>query len=381
MKDLRVAEPLVRFSFTPYGVTFRWEVIRGIRSLGGYAVPALLKLSRLKVWSYKKQRTKFLLRRFAHYLLTTMPQANAQQAIAMADRPLQLLLIETYGKFRDADAVEALIALSDHPETELREAARDALRQYFVGKAPRAKARRLKLPGGEESEHLQKLYLSYRERATHEIRQALERLTRGRYDRSIPGRELMRMLFEKQDRRRRTRWTRRLEEALEAFGNGEMDQALDTADEVLRGEPQLEGRARLFDIYATKAEQLTLEGRLAQAAALLERAASLLPRQGDDALGRQRRASLADASYLRALIQEARERPAQAIALHRQALAQWEEHVGARVALLHLAPEPRLDPQFLWTLLALAALGAPGLLLLLSALGRLRRREEPEDRP
>jgi len=56
MRDLSIAEPLVRFAFAPYGITFRWEVVRAIRGLGGYAVPGLLKLSRLRVRDWRKQR-------------------------------------------------------------------------------------------------------------------------------------------------------------------------------------------------------------------------------------------------------------------------------------------------------------------------------------
>ncbi|MFH2009424.1 MAG: hypothetical protein ABI333_22725 [bacterium] len=372
MRDLTIAEPLVRFSFMPYGIAFRWEVVRAIRGLGGYAVPALLKLSRLRVRDWKKERTRFLVSRFAFHLLTTMEEANAQHALATADKTLKLLLLGAYGKFRDSDAVTAILPMTNHADPDLRKSARIALRAYFKGPRPRARVRRLKLPGGQETAGMQKLYLSYRERAIIETRKALERLTSGRYDRSIPGQELVRLLFAKQDELRANRWTRRLEEALVKYRSGDLAGAMALGDEILRNEPEYPGRARLFPLLAERAARLTLEGRLAQAAALLERAAHLLPAGGDAHLSRQRRLTLADATYLRALHQEAGGRTARAVELHRQALTFWPHHLGSQVALMHLAPTPRADPTLLWVILLLAALGCPALLVLIRSLMRLR---------
>ncbi len=373
MRDLRIAEPLVRFAFAPYGITFRWEVVRAIRGLGGYAVPGLLKISRLKVRDWKKQRTRYLIRRFSFHLLTTMQEANPEHALSVADTRLKLLLLAAYGRFRDAEAVIAVIRLSNHAEPELRRAARQALRAYFKGPRPRARVRRLKLPGGQETARMQKLYLSFRERAIVETRKELERLTSGRYDRTIPGKELVRLLFAKQDELRASRWTRRLDEALAKFRKGDVLGALAAGDEILRSAPDFPGRAKLFPLLQVRAETLTLEGRLLQAATLYERAALLLSTHGSAADKRRRQIALADATYLRALQHESQGRKGRAIELHRQALSFWPEHLGSRVALMHLAPTPRTDSTLLWLLVLLAALGVPGLLLLASALGRLRR--------
>lgn len=373
MQDLRIAEPLVRFAFTPYGITFRWEVTRAIRGLGGYAVPGLLKLSRLRVRDWKKQRTRFLVRRFSFHLLTTMQEANPDHALNVADKRLKILLLAAYGQFRDAEAVVAIIRMTNHADPDLRRAARQALRAYFKGPRPRARVRRLKLPGGQETARMQKLYLSYRERAIVETRKELERLTSGRYDRSIPGKELVRLLFVKQDEMRANRWNRRLEEALAMFRRGDLKGALAAGEEILRNAPGFGGRAKLFPVLQARGEALTLKGRLLEAATLYERAALLLPERAGPADRRRRQVALADATYLRALRQEAHGRKGRAIELHRQALSFWPEHLGSRVALMHLAPTPRVDPDLLWLIVLLAALGVPGLLLLASALGRLRR--------
>jgi tetratricopeptide (TPR) repeat protein len=373
MRDLRLAEPLVRFTFAPYGITFRWEVVRAIRGLGGYAIPGLLKLSRLRVRDWKKQRTRFLVRRFSFHLLTTMQEANPDHALGVADKRLKLLLLAAYGRFRDAEAVVAIIRLTDHADPDLRRAARQGLRAYFKGPSPRARVRRLKLPGGQESDRMQKLYLSFRERAIVETRKELERLTSGRYDRSIPGKALGRLLFAKQDERRANRWGRRLDEALQKYRQGDVAGAITAVDEILRNAPHFAGRAKLFPVLVTRAEALTLEGRLVQAATLYERAALLLPGDVGPADRRRRRIALADATYLRALQHEAYGRNGRAIELHHQTLSFWPDHLGSRVALMHLAPTPRTDPGLLWLIVLLAALGAPGLLLLASALGKIRR--------
>jgi len=373
MRDLRIAEPLVRFAFAPYGITFRWEVVRAIRGLGGYAVPGLLKLSRLRVRDWKQQRTRFLVRRFAFHLLTTMQEANPDHALSVADKRLKLLLLAAYGRFRDAEAVIAIIGLSNHTDPDLQRAARQSLRAYFKGPRPRAKVRRLKLPGGQETAQMQKLYLSFRERAIVETRKELERITSGRYDRSIPGKELVRLLFSKQDEVRANRWNLRLSEALGKFQKGDVVGALAAGEEILRNAPSFAGRAQLFPVLQARAEALTLEGQLLQAATLYERAALLLSAHAEPTDRRRRQVALADATYLRALAHEAHGQKGRAIELHRQALSFWPEHLGSRVALMHLAPTPRADPGLLWLIVLLAALGVPALLLLASALGRLRR--------
>jgi len=373
MRDLRIAEPLVRFAFAPYGITFRWEVVRAIRGLGGYAVPGLLKLSRLRVRDWKKQRNRFLVRRFSFHLLSTMQEANPDHALSAADKRLKLLLLAAYGRFRDAEAVVAIIRLTDHADLDLRRAARQALRAYFKGPRPRARVRRLKLPGGQETARMQKLYLSFRERAIVETRKELERLTSGRYDRSIPGKELVRLLFAKQDGLRANRWNLQLEKALGRFRRGDVEGALAAGEEILRNAPDFARRAKLFPVLRARGEVLALEGRLVQAATLYERAAHLQGAQAGPAARRRRQVALADATYLRALQHEANGRKGRAIELHRQTLSFWPEHLGSRVALMHLAPAPRVDPGLAWLIVLLAALGAPGLLLLATALGRLRR--------
>jgi tetratricopeptide (TPR) repeat protein len=171
---------------------------------------------------------------------------------------------------------------------------------------------------------------------------------------------------------RGSRWNRRLDEALAKFGRGDLKGALADGEEILRRAPGFKGRAKLFPILLAQGEALTLEGRLVQAASQYERAAHLLSVKEGTKDRRRRQIALADATYLRALGQEARGRKGRAIELHRQALSFWPGHLGSRVALMHLVPTPRADPNLLWLLVFLAALGVPGLLLLGSALRRLR---------
>jgi len=281
-------------------------------------------------------------------------------------------LLAAYGRFRAAEAVIAIIRQTDHRDPDLRRAARQGLRAYFKGPRPRVRVRRLKLPGGQETARMQKLYLSFRDRAIVETRKELERITSGRYDRSIPGKELVRLLFSKQDEMRGNRWNRRLAEALAKFRRGDLKGALADGKEILRHAPGFEGRAKLFPLLRARGEALTLTGHLDQAASQYERAALLLSTQAGSDERKQRRLALADATYLRALQMETHGKKGRAIELHRQALSFWPGHLGSRVALMHLAPTPRVDPNLLWLLVLLAALAVPGLLLLGTALDRLR---------
>jgi tetratricopeptide (TPR) repeat protein len=230
--------------------------------------------------------------------------------------------------------------------------------------------KQLKLPGGQESQGVTKLYLTYRERAAHEIRRVLEQLTGGRYDRGIPGAELLTTLFQVQDRRRATKWNRRLEEAFEAHRAGDLEGALKICEEILRQAPTFPQRTRMFPLLRQKADALALRGDVRAASALLERAALLLPERPE---GPERRMARADAAYLAALDLEAEGRRGDAILQHERALAIQPGHLGSRVALMHLAPTPRPEPLFLWALLLLAALGAPALVWLVSFLARLRQ--------
>jgi tetratricopeptide (TPR) repeat protein len=387
-----VAEPLVRFTFQRAGIALRHEVSRALESLRGYAVAGLLELRSIKVRDWKQDRRRYLIQKFAEYMLTVLPEGDPRLALSRADRPLKLRLMKAYGRYRVAEAARALVDHTDSRDAEIRKAARSALARYFEGPRPRSVRRHLKLPGGEETRDRRLIYMNFRQRAIHEIRIELERLTGGNYERRQKPKKLMRLLFDTQDRKRAERKEKLFARAVLVWRQGKREQAMELFDEILAASSLGAERAgsdetgsdetpvgkvgfaaRLAPFYRQYGVEAGLEGKLDQAASRLMMAAIL---ERDD---ESRREVFADAIYASALAAEARKDLDTALTLHREALQIWPAHGGAQRAVVSLEGA-RLEPGHAGLLMAAGAAGGGGLLWLLGLLvGRLRRRKREDD--
>src|SRR5262249_8106411 len=170
-RRLDAVGPLFTLAFEVDGV-FRDECGRQIRSMDGYAVPALVRLMHTpstRQQSFAKQR------RYSSYQLDRMDRQRPQKAIAAApDDSVRAEIIHAYGETRALDAVEAVLGQVDASSHRVRREARWTWLRYVSGKAPPpAPKRKRKLPGGREEAEEKPDYLTYREIATLALQKQL----------------------------------------------------------------------------------------------------------------------------------------------------------------------------------------------------------------
>ncbi len=291
--DPDVVAPLVTFTFRPDGYLFRTEVSRAIETLGSAAIPGLLDLASWPRVRYDQDRFRYLVRKYARYMLTVIEEGDPLVALSRADRKLKLRLLAAYGRHHVADALRAIILATAEQDGAVRQAAARALEAFFEGPAPRVRRRRLKLPGGRETEERRILYMSYRQRAYYELRKELDQLIPGRYDRYAKGRELVARLLEARKQARRDAVREKLERALSSLEAGEWEAGLQELEAILAASGgQLPDPGRMADALWDAAVRLASSGRLGPAARLRLMAGVLTGEMGK---------ALADWEYLLAL--------------------------------------------------------------------------------
>lgn len=327
MESAEVAEPLARFAFRRAGIALRHEVSRALENLGPYALGGLYKLRAIRVADWKQDRRRYLLQKYGEYMLTVLREGDPRVALAEADRKLKLHLFSVYGRVRVASAARALVDYTDAEDPQIRKGARKALARYFKGPRPRQHRRHLKLPGGVETKDRRLIYMNFRQRALHEIRLELERLTAGNYRRRQPPVKLMRLLFEKQDHQRRIRDRKLLEKALALWSKDKDQRSLALMERILTENPARALVSELAPYYARYGVDLALAGRLPESARMLFLAAMLAK---DDAHFTQ---AFGEAVYVEGLWAEAQGKRARALALHREVRMVTPTHIGARRAI------------------------------------------------
>ncbi len=356
MEDTSVAEPLTRFTFRRAGFVFREEVGRALENLRAYAVPGLLELAEMETGDWKSDRDNYLLQAYAAYMLTLLREGDPRAALAWADQSLKLELFEAYGKHRTAEAVSAVVDYTDAEDPEIRNAARRALERYFEGPRPRTVSRHLKLTGGRETKDRRLIFMNFRQRALHEVRAELNRLTAGEYRKQADGKVIVADLFREQDRRRSERDLQWFNRAVEKWEGGDREKAVQFMLDLLAREPSTSLGSKLAVYFHGFATSRFLEGRLQEAIKYLNMAYLLYQ---DEKSGRK---VLSEIAYVRGLYSEARDAPLpKSFSLHEEALRWWGENEPARRASIFLGGN-MLEPEHAWLLVVVA--GAAGLSLL-----------------
>ena len=367
LEHTAVAEPLVRFTFKRVGFSLRHEVSRALERLRAYAVPGLLELAALDARDWKSDRVRYLLQKYSSYMLNVLREGDPQTALSWADYPLKTKLFEAYGKHRVAAAARAIVSYTDAEDPGIQEAARKALLAYFKGPRPRTVRRHLKLPGGAETRDRRLVYMNFRQRATHEVKVELERLTSGAYKRRVPGKILVKKLFAEQDRRRRERDKRWLERAQAKWRGGDKDKAIALMEGLLAREPGTSLAPKLGSYFRLHAVSHFTEGRLDEALRYLSLAYTLVEDEDD-----QRRI-LSEMAYVRGLRREAHGAPrSQALSAHQEALRWWRRNEPARRATVALERNT-LEPGHAYLLAACSGATA---LLIFWLLGVLLRKKK-----
>ena len=267
------AEVILAFTFTDDGLIYRDECGRYLRKMSPFSLPTLILASQ----DVKRDRS---LRRYADYQLDRLDRQDPTKALSQAqeDFRLELEVIRAYGVIKDRGAFAPLLALTDHPTTELRDAARKAVMAYLTGREPKpAPKRKLVLPGGKLSDEEEPLWLNYRELADVELRRKHEEVFGERARNRDRPAELARKLFEHHD-------TVRAQKASEAYAAargladaGKWAEATSAFDRMLARDPGHPRRKDMARAYYEHARVLAGGGAWGDAAAAYSKAHGLNP--------------------------------------------------------------------------------------------------------
>jgi hypothetical protein len=280
-QDDQAAETLVDFAFLEDQGLFRDECGRILRSMGGPALPGLLRveLERTSRPSTNADDKALWDReaRYAAYELDRMDRASAFKALNQPDDGLRIAVLQVFGDSKDSDAVSAVLALCDDESPGVRTKARWAWQQYVDGHPAKPPMRKLKLPGGTFSDKEQPVYLTYHELADQAIRDELKNETGQEPLDTAALDDMTQQLFAFYDERRAAQWEDLYKQGLQSQTSGDLPGMAQRFDWILVHDPFFPDRAGMAAGYAAYGAQLETASSWAQAAAEYHRAADVAP--------------------------------------------------------------------------------------------------------
>lgn len=364
-KGVREAIPAIfDFAFVLDGL-FRDECGRTIRSMGSYAVPALIRIYN------DRTRKNYKMRRYASYQLDRMDRLRPQKAIATApDDVVRADIIHAYGEALAIDAVEAVLEQVNASSHRVRREARWTWLRYVDGpEPPPPPKRKRKLAGGKEEAEEKEDYLSYRELAVLALGRTFQTLWSRDPDPKKTARQLTDELFAFYDQQREQEFGQLLATAKEAEGRGEIEKAVEMYGFILAHQPDHPRKSEMAAAYRKLGESFAARGEERSDAALVGRALGLL--RVAVALD----PGLADGDKLRARIhfldgKQARQQGGDGYRDFELALRHDPTLAEARQALVAAAPRPAHRRAGLWLLAAVGVV----LCALVGVLSRRRSR-------
>lgn len=269
--------------------TFRDEATRAVVAIGDEAVPHLI-VAAVPPSTRKRDRDKPEVKRarFAAHNLDKMDRLHPARATdAVRTTPGLLgLTLTAFGTAKVGEAAAVLLRYVDDGSPGVRQSARQAFLEYVTGQAPRVASRKVRLIGGGTGTAL--AYLTFRERARVAIR---DRISEQAPDLLEPECTVMRedgkgvdKTCERQPARLAAAYFAWLDTERERTQNARIDAALASGDpelasgqlnRLLAENPELAGRDRLADFFASRGEAFLIAGEPAKAAATLRKAAML----------------------------------------------------------------------------------------------------------
>ncbi|HLL24144.1 MAG TPA: hypothetical protein VK427_18555, partial [Kofleriaceae bacterium] len=290
-KDIRAAQLIFDTAFLGETMIYRDECGRYVRKMEAYAIPALTRESQ-----GKGDR-----RRYATWQLERIDRQDPIKALAAApgNEELQIAILDVFRQTKLREAVRAVWTKVDDDAPRVRAAARATWMDYITGPppppAPRAK---LKLPGGKLTKRAKPLWLTYRELADNELRQAANALLHEDYPVEDETRlddhddnvrvvkldllEVTKRLFDYYDSERakkeREQWTAAKAKA----DGGDLAAATTMVDRLIALDPDRAERAEMSKLYADWGKELVSKSKWTEAAAAYSKAHGLDP-QGSKA--------------------------------------------------------------------------------------------------
>jgi tetratricopeptide (TPR) repeat protein len=337
---------LHKAAFTQPTMLFRHEIVQALQSMGGVIVLHFLPWSK-KRYNKDRNRKGFMMARFATYILNSSMSGNPRLALQNSPLELKLKLINLYSEYRVATAINPLLTLSKSDDKIVRNAAREAIKDYFRGRAKKTRVGTIKLPGGMEKTGI--LYLSARQQAYHAIKRALEKATQGDYDRTSSTIQLTLQLFKAWDKIKDAKWDHVFEDGYDKYKNGFIHEAVGKYKQVMANISNIKQNQLMIPAFVILIRKALMEKNMNEALKLGRLLIQLHPTKKLSA----------DIYYLLGLSEEAKGDKSLALHWYKIALKNDPSHQWTIAAVKSIEPIP-MKPveEWEWSMLLAAFLFA-----------------------
>ena len=164
-RAIAAAQPIFDAAFREETMIYRDECGRYLRKLEPYSIPYLTEQS-----AGRNDR-----KRYATWQLERIDRQEPTKALAAGagDEQVTLAILDVFRTTKIREAVHAVWGKVNDDRPRVRTAARATWMDYITGPAPKpAPKKKLQLPGGKLTKKEKPLWLTYRELADNELRQA-----------------------------------------------------------------------------------------------------------------------------------------------------------------------------------------------------------------
>jgi len=168
-KEIAAALPIFDAAFRDETMIYRDECGRYLRKMEPYSIPALTEQS-----AGRNDR-----KRYATWQLERIDRQEPGKALgaSAADEQVTIAILDVFRTTKIREAVHAVWGKVNDDRPRVRAAARATWMDYITGPAPKpAPKKKLQLPGGKLTKEEKPLWLTYRELADNELRQAANEL-------------------------------------------------------------------------------------------------------------------------------------------------------------------------------------------------------------
>jgi tetratricopeptide (TPR) repeat protein len=289
-KDIRAAQLIFDTAFGS-SIVYRDECGRYLRKMEPFSIPALTRES---------QRRGSDRKRYATFQLERLDRQDANKAIAAGtgNEALQIAIIDAFRETKHREAVHAVWSKVDDNVPNVRAAARLAWLGYITGPPPPpAPKKKLMLPGGKETKKPKPLWLTYRELADNELRNASNTLLHTDYiiedpftlddkefsqkAQPIDLEAVTKQLFAYYDGERAKRDNVQWTQAKVHAASGDLVKAVAILDRLIAANPDRPERGEMAQIYFSWAKKLEADTKWALASAAYSKAHGMDPKGGN----------------------------------------------------------------------------------------------------
>jgi tetratricopeptide (TPR) repeat protein len=277
-KHVDATQILMDVAFADDTRIYRDECGRQIRALHPYSIPGLIRISE----GVKGDR-----KRYARYQLERMDREEPNKALTAAadDEDLELAILQAFKDTKHREAVAAVLTKIDDDAPRVRALARETWMSYVTGPPPPpAPKKKLKLPGGRETDKEMPLWFTSRELADQFLRKKAEELWGETIDEDakIDVEQMSKRLFAHHDAARAQRDGAVLDEARKLRDGGDLPGAIALFDRLLVINAERPEKVEMAAAYLAHADVLAKGGKWDDAAVAYSKAHGLDP-TGDKA--------------------------------------------------------------------------------------------------